>query len=176
MTNNNKTDFDAAFKEDLLHKGNINSERKRAKRAAMSEEEKEAIREKNRQKRVDMKSLNPAKYEESLAKMRQYHKNTRDQRLAKQKEYRQNRSEEHRDAARIKHNEYSRTKYREMKDAEEQLILCHNTSSASHSTANIPELQRLADKRQRILAHNRNNKSRKWVNIRQLWDENNPCQ
>jgi hypothetical protein len=119
-----------------------------------------------------MKSLNPEKYEESLAKMRQYHKNTRDQRLAKQKEYHQNRSEEQKDAARMKQTEYNRKKHREMKDAEEQLIIA---SSSSH-TPNIPELQRLADKRQRILAKKRNNKARKWVNIPQVWDENNPCQ
>ena len=122
---------------------------------------------------AELKSSDPAKYEQSLAKMRQYHQNTRDQRLAKQKQYRNNRTEEQNEIHTIKRRENARTQRQLMKDAETQL----SNPTLIPTTTNIQELQRLADKRQHILANvrNYNNQCRRWAIIEQVWDEDYPC-
>ena len=123
---------------------------------------------------AELKTSDPVKYEQSLAKMRQYHHNTRDQRLAKQSQYRENRTEEQKEICRIKQKNYARTQRDLMKNAETQI----SNPTLLPSTANIEEMRRLADKRQRILANIRNynnNQCKRWVNIEQVWDEDYPC-
>jgi len=129
--------------------------------------------EQRKRKWAELKSSDPAKYEQSLAKMRQYHQNTRDQRLAKQKQYRNNRTEEQKKIHTLKVKENARTQQQLMKDAETQL----SNPTLIPTTTNIQELQRLADKRQHILANvrNYNNQSRRWAIIEQVWDEDYPC-
>ena len=113
--------------------------------------------------------------QQRLAQQREYRSNMseeeKQQRLAQQKEYRSNMSEEKIENNRIKHTKYSRSKYRDMRDAEEQL----ESPTILTEEADLQKLQRSANKRQQILAHTRNYKSRKWTNIEQVWDEDFPC-
>jgi hypothetical protein len=105
--------------------------------------------------------------------MRQYHQNTREQRLAKQKEYRNNRSEEQKEISRIKNMEYAQNQRELMKNAETHLS---DPTLLLATTTDIQELQNLADRRQHILSNDRNyNQCRRWANIKQVWDEDYPC-
>jgi hypothetical protein len=143
-----------------------------------------------RKKRAEEKVSDPEKYEKNLARHRKYYEKTKEQRLAQQKEYRNNMSEEEKQQRlaqqkeyrsnmseeeiennRIKHTKYIRSKYREMRDAEEQL----ESPTLLTDEPYLQKLQRSANKRQQILAHTRNYKSRKWTNIEQVWDEDFPC-
>jgi hypothetical protein len=144
-----------------------------------------------RKKRAEEKASDPEKYEKNLARHRKYYEKTKEQRLAQQKEYRSNMSEEEKQQRlaqqkeyrsnmseeeiennRIKHTKYSRSKYREMRDAEEQL---ESPTLLTDEPDDLQKMQRSANKRQQILAHTRNYKSRKWTNIEQVWDEDFPC-
>ena len=143
-----------------------------------------------RKRWTDMKTTNPEKYAESLAKMRQYHQKTRVERLAKQKEYRRNMSEQQKQQRlfqqkeqcsnmseeqiennRMKRKEKERSNYREMRDAEEQL----DNASLLDDETDLQGLQRLANRRQQLLANKRSYKSKKWANIPQEWYEDFPC-
>ena len=164
-----------------------------------------------RKKRAEVKASDSEKYEKNLARHRKYYEKTKEQRLAQQKEYRSNMSEEEKQQRlaqqkeyrsnmseekkqqllaqqkeyrsnmseeeiennRIIHTKYSRSKYREMRDAEEQL---DRRPTMLTDEPDLQKLQRSANKRQQILADTRNYKSRKWTNIEQVWDEDFPCQ
>ena len=158
----------------------------------MSDEQRKAKQaEYMRKKRAEEKASDPENYEKNLARHRKYYEKTKQQRLAQQKEYRSNMSEEEKqqrlaqqkeyrsnmseeeiEINRINHTKYSRSKYREMRDAEEQL---ESPTLPTDEPDDLQKLQRSANKRQQILAHTRNYKSRKWTNIEQVWDEDFPC-
>ena len=144
-----------------------------------------------RKRWAEMKTANPERYEESLAKMKNYHQITREQRLAQQKQYRRNMSEEQKEQRlaqqkqyrsnlsdklieknRSNDIQYQRSRRTEMKAAEIQLT---NSTTLLTDGTDLHVLQGPANNRQRILAQNRNYKSRKWTNIEQTWDEDSPC-
>ena len=141
----------------------------------MSDEQRAIVKAKQaeymRKKRAEEKDTDPEKYEKNLARHRKYYEKTKEQRLAQQKEYRSNMSEEKIENNRIKHTQYSRSKYRDMRDAEEQI----ESPTILIEEPDLQKLQRSANKRQKILAHTRTYKSRKWTNIEQVWDEDFPC-
>ena len=168
--------------------------RQRERRENMSDEQRAIAKAKQaeymRTKRAEVKASDPEKYEKNLARHRKYYEKTKEQRLAQQKEYRSNMSEEEKQQRlaqqkeyrnnmseeeiennRMKHTKYSRSKYREMRDAEEQL----ESPTLLTDEPDLQKMQRTANKRQQILAHTRNYKSRKWTNIEQVWDEDFPC-
>ena len=169
--------------------------RQRERRENMSDEQRAIAKAKQaeymRKKRAEVKASDSEKYEKNLARHRKYYEKTKEQRLAQQKEYRSNMSEEEKQQRlaqqkeyrsnmseeeiennRIIHTKYSRSKYREMRDAEEQL----DRPTLLTDELDLQKLQRSANKRQQILAYTRNYKSRKWTNIEQVWDEEFPCQ
>jgi hypothetical protein len=121
----------------------------------------------------NMKTANPERYEESLAKMRNYKQLTREQRLAQQKQYRSNMSEEQKKHRLTQQKQYRHNRRTEMKAAEIQLA--NSTNLLNTDGIDLHVLQAPANYRQRILAQDRNYKSRKWTNIEQTWDEDSPC-
>jgi hypothetical protein len=182
-----------------------------------------------RKRWADMKTANPERYEESLAKMKNYHQLTREKRLAQQRQYRSNMSEEQKEQRLAQRRQYrsnmsdeqkeqrlaqqiqyrsnmseeqkeqrlaEQRRYRsnlsdklieknrsndiqyqhnrriEMKAAEVQLA---NSTNLLIDGNDLNMLQGPANNRQRILAQDRNYKSRKWTNIEQTWDEDFPC-
>ena len=168
--------------------------RQRERRENMSDEQRAIAKAKQaeymRKKRAEVKASDSEKYEKNLARHRKYYEKTKEQRLAQQKEYRSNMSEEEKQQRlaqqkeyrsnmseeeiqnnRIKHTKYSRSKYKEMRDAEEQL----ESPTLLTDEPDLQKMQRSANRRQQILAHTRNYKSRKWTNIEQVWDEDFPC-
>ena len=96
--------------------------------------------------------------------MRQYHHNTRDQRLAKQSQYRDNRTEEQKEICRIKQKKYAQTQRDLMNNAETQI----SNPTLHPSTTNIEEMRRIADKRRQILTNLRNYNNQRWANIEQV--------
>jgi hypothetical protein len=163
-----------------------------------------------RKRWADMKTANPERYEESLAKMKIYKQLTREQRLAQQKQYRSNMSEEQKEQRLAQQKQYRSTRSEEQKEQRlaqqkqyrsnlsDKLIEKHRSNdiqyqhnrriemkAAEVQLANstnllidgndLNMLQGPANNRQRILAQDRNYKSRKWTNIEQTWDEDFPC-
>jgi hypothetical protein len=117
------------------------------------------------------------KEQQRLAQQKQYRNNMseeqKEQRLAHQKQYRSNLSDKLVEKNRSNDIQYQHNRRTEMMEAAE-IQLANSTNSLTDGT-DLHVLQGPANKRQRILAQDRNYKSRKWTNIEQTWDEDSPC-
>ena len=81
-------------------------------------------------------------------------------------------SEEQKEKNRSNDIQYQHNRRTEMRAAEIQLT---NSTTLLTDGNDLHVLQGPANNRQRILAQDRNYKSRKWTNIEQTWDEDSPC-
>ena len=96
----------------------------------------------------------------------------KEQRLAQQQQYRSNLSDKLIEQNRSNDIQYQHNRRTEMRAAEIQLT---NSTTLLTDGNDLHVLQGPANNRQRILAQDRNYKSRKWTNIEQTWDEDSPC-
>jgi hypothetical protein len=149
------------------------SVQQREYRSNMSEEQKEQRLAQQRQNRSNMSE---EQKEQRLTQQRQYRSNMSDeqkeQRLAQQRQYRSNMSDEQKEQRLTQQKQYQHNRRTEMKAAEIQLA---NSTNLLTDGIDLHVLQGPANNRQRILAQDRNYKSRKWTNIEQTWDEDSPC-